>query len=254
MTKIELIQLGDTYPVDFQKIQKFGYESTIFKIETISENNNSAILNRDTVRLSDVDFNFLTNRQVTSDFSVVLVNRPLEGNYFSRPISEKLIVISIFDIESLNIHEGISVEMYIIRFLLAFSTIYKTYNGLSNQAQELMQSNATGCLFDKSIYKPQIAIFFRQPKLSPSVINTLNGKTLPKNFVADLQIEIKKLKIGTYYRLVDWLKENPKKAILITFLIGLIFSELLGNYIYDLIHDHLPFIENAVEQTKKDSL
>ena len=250
MTKIELIQLGDTYPVDFQKIQKFGDSSSIFKVVAISENNNAEILNRETVRLSDNDFSFLTTRQTVADFSVVIVNRPLQGNYFSRPISEKLIVVSIFDIETLNIHEGISVEMYITRFLLAFSTIFQAYSGLSQQATELMQPNATGCLFDKSIYKPQIAIFFRQPKLSPAAINLLNSKTLPQNFLTDLQNDIKKLKIGTYYKLKDWLKENPIWAISITFLIGLIFSELLGNYTYDLIHDCLPFINNATTPTK----
>lgn len=244
MIKIELIQLGDIYPVNFQKIQKFGDNSTIFKIATISENNNAEILNREIVRLSDADFNFLVVQQVTTDFSVVIVNRPLQDNYFSRPISEKLIIVSIFDIESLNIHEGISVEMYILRFLLAFSTIFQVYKGFSQQANELMQRNATGCLFDKSIYKPQIAIFFRQPKLSIAVINILKGKTLPLNFLPDLQDDIKKLKISSYYKLKDWLKENPIIAIAVAFLIGLIFSELLGNYIYDLIKGYLPLINN----------
>ena len=250
MTNIEIIQLGDTYPVDFQKIQNFGDSSSIFSVFAISENNNAEILNRETLRLSDNDFAFLTIRQSFADFSVVIVNRPLEDNYFTRRISESLIVVSIFDIEALNIHEGISVEMYLIRFLIAFSTIYKAYDGLSIQATELMQTNATGCLFDRAIFKPQIAIFFRQPKISPAVITLLQNTTLPRDFLSALQNEIKRLKIGHYYRLKDWLKENPIKAIAITFLIGLIFSELLGNYIYDLIHDCLPFIKNVAQQTK----
>lgn len=245
MIKIELIQLGDTYPVDFQKIQNFGDSSSIFAIASISENNNAEILNRETIRLSDNDFDFLTKRQTIADFSVVIVNRPLQGNYFSRPISTKLIVVSIFDIDTLNIHEGISVEMYINRFLLAFSAIFQAYGGLSPQATELMQPNSTGCLFDKSIYKPQIAIFFRRPKLSPAAISLLKSKTLPQHFLEDLQNEIKKLQIGFYYKLKDWFKENPKKAIGITFFTGLIFSELFGNYVYDLIHDYLPFIKKS---------
>lgn len=247
MTNIELIQLGDTYPVDFQKIKKFGTSSSIFKIDQISEINNAKILNTELIGLSDIDFNFLTSRKIKSDFSVVIVNRPLQNNYFSRRINEKLVVVTIFDIEALNIHEGISIDMYLVRFLLGFSTIFQAYNGLSEQAKELMQPNATGCLFDKSIYKPQIAAFFRQPKLSPAVITLLSEKTLPKNYLTDLQNEIKKLKIGHYYRLKEWLKGNPIKAIAITFLIGLILSELLGNYIYDLIKNYLPFIKNAAQ-------
>lgn len=250
MTKIELLQLGDTYPVDFQKIKKFGDHSSIFKIVEILENNDAEILNRETIRLLDKDFDSFTKRQISADFSVIIVNRPLQDNYFTRPISEELIVVSIFDIESLDIHEGISVEMYLTRFLLAFSTIFQVYNGLSLKATELMQNDTKGCLFDKCIFKPQIAVFFRQPKLSPGVINLLNKKTLPKNFLGNLQNEIKKLKIGTYYKLKDWIKINPIKAIVITFLIGLIFSELLGNYIYDLIHDYLPFVEISTQQTK----
>ncbi|MCX6162915.1 MAG: hypothetical protein NTV87_16465, partial [Ignavibacteriae bacterium] len=121
--------------------------------------------------------------------------------------------------------------------------IFVSYNGLYQQANELMQINATGCLFDKCLYKPQIAMFFRQPILSPAALTLLTAMALPKNFLADLQKAINKLKIGRYYKLKDWFKKNPITAIVITFLIGFIFSELLGNYIYDLIHDFLPFIK-----------
>lgn len=243
MTKIELIQLGDTYPVNFQKIENFGNKSSVFKIINILENNNAEMLNSETLKISDEKFEFLTKLKTNADFTVVIVNRPLDNNFFTRRISSKIIVISIFGIETLNIHEGISSDIYILRFLLAFTTIYNVYHELPISADELMQKNATGCLFDMCIYKPQIATFFRNPKLSPAVVNTLTSKTLPQNFLKNLKKEIKLLKIGNYYQLTDWLKENPIKAIVFTFLIGLIFSELLGNYIYDLISKFLPFLE-----------
>lgn len=239
--KIELIQLGDTYPVNYGKIKKFGEGSSIFKIIDISVSLNANILNENPHQLSDKDFNFSKNLNSDTHFSVVIVNRPLEGNYFTRIISENRIVVSIFEIEKLDIHEGISVEMYIIRFLFAFSTIFKAFNGIPLNECELMQNNATGCLFDKSIFKPQIAIFFRQPKISSAAINALNSKELPQNFLNDLQHEIKKLKIGPYYDIKDWLKKNPIWAILIIYLVGIIFSEILGNYAFNLIQDFLPF-------------
>lgn len=243
MTKIELIRFGDTYPVNFQKIKNFSNKSSIFKIINILENNNPEILNSEILRIYDKDFESLTKLKTDADFTVVIVNRPLEDNFFSRRISNKLIVISIFGIETLNIHEGISLEMYILRFLLAFTTIYNVYNELPISANKLMQKNTSGCLFDMCIYKPQIATFFRNPKLSSAVVNTLTSETLPKNFLNNLKKEIKLLKIENYYQLIDWLKANPVKAIIFTFLIGLIFSELLGNYIYDLLSKFLPLIE-----------
>ncbi|MBA7537782.1 hypothetical protein ES705_35381 [subsurface metagenome] len=159
-------------------------------------------------------------------------------------------MVSIFNIESLNINEGITVEMYLTRFLLAFTTIYHAYNGLKNEAYELMQKNATGCLFDFCQYKPRVAMFFRQPKLSADVVNKLEKKTLPQNYLKSLKKEIGKLKIGIYYKLKDWFKANPIRAIILTLLFGILFSELLGNYIYDLINDYLPFINNLTKTMK----
>lgn len=242
MAKIEIIQLGDIYPVDLNKIKRFGDKSSIFEITTISESNNPEILNKEVFSLNDSDFEYLAERQINSDFAVVLVNRPLECNYLSRLISEKLIVVSIFNIESLNIIEGITAEMYLTRFILAFSTIYHAYDGLKAEASELMQKNASGCLFDFCQYKPQVAIFFRQPKLSIGAINKLEEKPLPQNYLSSLKKEIRSLKIGIYYKLKDWLKANPIKAIILTLILGLLFSELLGNYIYDLVNDYLPII------------
>ena len=112
------------------------------------------------------------------DFNIGIINRPLDGNYFSRRINEKFIVVSTYDFETLEIHEGISVENYFLRFAYAFSIIYQAYNGFRPESSEIIQDNITGCLFDKAILKRQIAIFFKNPHISISAKHTLSKKTI----------------------------------------------------------------------------
>ena len=243
MAVIQLIPLGDIYPLDINTIANFGKKSGVFKIETSDFNiHNNQILSRFPTNLSDSSLNDFEYHLNGADFIVVIVNRELEDNYFSRLLPDRqIVVVTIFGIESLNIHEGISYEMYINRLLLAFSTIYKAYGQLSYElAGNLMQINTTGCLFDMGIHKPDIAKFFRNPHLSEDVKNTLsdNGINNNNDYLIKLERAVKKLEIGSFYKIKDWLKENPIKGLIFTFLISFIFSGLLGNFIYDLIKSY----------------
>lgn len=242
MATIKLIQLGDIYPVNLIKVQNSGNRSGVFNIININENQNAEILNRN-FRIDDFDFNPFIENNGAQDFSVIIINRPLENDYFTRRISEKLIVISTFNIETLGIHEGISIENYIVRFLLAFSVIFQISNRALPEETNIIQNNSTGCLFDKCIYKPDVAKFFRNPHLSTNALAVLNTQNLPQNFVKNLQKEIKKLKISRYYNVSNWLKKNPLLAIIITYFIGFVFSGLTVSYIYELICPYLPFIK-----------
>jgi hypothetical protein len=240
MTTIQIILLGDTYPLSIDKLKKLINKSAIFSIETELQIHNSELLSANVFKpLTDNEISHLSINDSLSTLSIVIVNRPLEANYFSRPISERLIAVSIHDLESLNMHEGITLEMYLSRFIYGFATIYKAFNNRLPTSLEMMQSklmqDGRGCLFDKCMYKPQVALFFKQPKLSIEAIAVLRTKALPINFIETLNKEIKRLRIGKYYVIRDWSKSNPVTAIILTFLIGFVFSELLGNFVYDLI-------------------
>lgn len=114
MAVIQLIPLGDIYPLDIKIIANFGKKSGVFEIETSDFNiHNNQILSQFPTTLLDSSFNDFDHQLNTADFIVVLVNRELENNYFSRLLPGKpIVVVTIFGIESLNIHEGISYEMY----------------------------------------------------------------------------------------------------------------------------------------------
>ena len=86
ITKIELIKLGDLYPLELSRIEKFGSNSKIFRIEKISENLNDEILQETSITLINSKFINFPVEQTGIDFSVVIVNRPLEGNYFTHSI------------------------------------------------------------------------------------------------------------------------------------------------------------------------
>jgi hypothetical protein len=234
--KIDIITLGDIYPVNIDKIKNYIKKSTLFSINTIEEIRNPIDINIENYYISDNEFQNLGNRKTNSNFTIGIIDKPLEGNYFSRRISDKLIVISVHNIEILNIHDGIDTEMYIMRFIYAFVTIYSAFgNKLPESAIEIMNKNSSGCLFDFCQYKPDVVKFFRNPHLSSGSMAFLETRTLPQFFIKKLSKEIKKLKIARYYTLIFWLKKNPILSIIVTFLLSFIFNELLGNYIYDLI-------------------
>lgn len=238
MNNIQIIQIGHNEHVNFKNLKKKFNNSSTFKSYPDVIISNPAFLSKDDLRIFDTELSeIITPNNV--DFSIGIINRPLEGNYLSRRISEKFIVISTFDIETLELADGISIENYILRFTYAFTIIFNAYNGFKIEASEIMQNNITGCLFDKAIYKKQIATFFKNPHISISAKNILNSKTLNENLIPNTENDIKYLKISRYYVYSNWLKRNPILATIIIFISGLLLNELGGNFLYDWITGNL---------------
>jgi hypothetical protein len=242
MANIKLVLLGDTYPLDADKLVKLANRFSTFKVvKRPLEIVNPSILNDPQIPMLISTFkenNDIQNIPLEgANFTVLVIARPLEGNFFSIPISEKLIVVSIFDIDNLNLHEGITPEMFLCRFLLGFSTVFQAYGGLTKEGAELFQKNSRGCLFDQCLIKPEVVKFFRNPSLSDEAKTILNRK-VDKNFIDDVKKDIKKLEIGMYYKLRDWFKENPILAIVITFIVQQLVSEsteMIKGYLYGLL-------------------
>nr|WP_315215960.1 hypothetical protein [uncultured Flavobacterium sp.] len=239
MINIQLIKIGHNDLLNSQNLINKRNSSSIFKFnenELVASNAN--FLNKVELTIHDDELSSININEKT-DFNIGIINRPLDGNYFSRPINKKFIVVSTYDFDTLELHEGISVENYFLRFVYAFSIIYQAYNGLNPQANEIMQDNITGCLFDKATLKKQIATFFKNPHISIAVKHTLSGKTIDAKIISTVENEIKKLKISWYYKYADLMKKNPITATIIIFITSLLLQELGGNFLYDWINGQL---------------
>lgn len=239
MINIQLIKIGHNDLLSLENLINKRNSSSVFKFnenELVASNAN--FLNKAELTIHDNELSTI-NINEKADFNIGIINRPLDGNYFSRPINEKFIVVSTYDFDTLELHEGISIENYFLRFVYAFSIIYQAYNGLNPQASEIMQDNITGCLFDKAILKKQIATFFKNPHISIAAKHTLSGKTIDAKIISTVENEIKKLQISWYYKYADLMKKNPIVATIIIFVSGLLLQELGGNFLYDWIKGQL---------------
>ncbi|MCR4030432.1 MULTISPECIES: hypothetical protein [Flavobacterium] len=238
MTNIQIIKIGHNDHVDFSKLKKRFDSSSTFKSQNDVIVTSPPFLNQDYLTITDQQLMSI-NFNNGSDFSIGIIDRPLQGNFFSRPISENFIVISTFGLEELNLREGITVENYLLRFVYAFTIMFNAYGGFNQQAAEIMQNNISGCLFDRAIYKKQIAIFFKNPHISLSAENILSTKAINAQLIPDTKKDIKKLKISWYYNYSNWLSRNPVWATIIIFISGLLLSDLGGNFIYDWLTGNL---------------
>ena len=234
MINIDILKLGDVNSLNIQEIKNFATQSRIFKINEVVTSPNAEILSQPRQTLLDADLIKIARHTPNVNFTLIVVERPLEGNYFSRRLDEKNIAVTINGLLPLKFHEGISMEKYMLRFILGFSTMCEAYGGLKQEAGEVMQLNPTGCLFDMAIDKTTLQKFFLKPKLSTSAESILEGKTLPDNYLGILKKEIQYLRIGYRYRAIDKSKKYPFVAAVLAFVFALVMYELLGSYLYDL--------------------
>lgn len=238
MTSIQIIKIGHNDYVDFKKLKEKFNSSSTFKSTSDIIVANPDFLNQEILTIFDDQLSTI-NTPHNSDFSIGIINRPLEGNYFTRAINNRFIVISTFDLEGLKLSAGITGENYVLRFVYAFTIMFKAYNGLNPEAVEIMQNNITGCLFDKAIYKKQIATFFKNPHISIAAKNILSAKAINQNLIPNTERDLKKLKISWFYNYSNWLSRNPIWATIIIFVSGLLLNELAGNFLYDWLTNKL---------------
>ena len=118
MINIKLIQIGHNDLINLKNFVKNRNESTVFHFDTsILENLNADFLNKPELTIHNTELAKVLISD-TADFNIGIINRPLDKNWFSQPINDKFIVISTFDFDTLELHEGISLSEQSVRFLV----------------------------------------------------------------------------------------------------------------------------------------
>jgi hypothetical protein len=230
--RIEILKIGNHSPVDTNKLMRI---LRVSKIRGMRESGYREIspefLNQNELLITDEQLSMLS-ASAGYDFAIGLIERPLENNYFTRLVNENMVVVSTYDYYYLRNDYNLPIENFVYRFILAFALVHRTYGRINADWTELLHNNASGCLYDYSVQKSHIFLFFKNPSIDISVRLRLRNLGIDPDFLQSVEYEMKRLKVDHYQRLKDWMVTNPFKTALIAFFLSFFLHDLLGSAVF----------------------
>lgn len=170
------------------------------------------------------------SKQIPTDFNenflVVIVNVPLENNYYTRRLTGNRIVITMHDIYSILENDNIIFENLIIHRIYAYSILYKRYKKIPDHTIKNSHDETRGCLFDMNPYKEDIIYSSRKPIFCDSCYSNQTQNSVPIDFLNSVRKEIKKIRKSNYYLIEGFIKKNPEWSIALSILAAFLINLL----------------------------
>ncbi|MDX5325093.1 MAG: hypothetical protein LPK80_02425 [Bacteroidota bacterium] len=240
-TKIKLVTLGQL-PVEFNRKVIQNHKSGAFElagqIEAFSLNCDS---DGENWEFSDI----LLSGQLPSyddcDFLIAISNVPLEDNYYTRRLENNKIIFTFHEIREYFNHENIPLENMILRLLYGYSLVYRRSGNRIPEIQEFTNfthDETRGCLFDMNGIKSDIVKSCVKPIICPECVLRLESEMVSTDYIQCVKKEISKIRKKLFYRISDYVKSNPIRALLISGLAAILLGTI-GSIIGSWVYEHL---------------
>jgi hypothetical protein len=213
--RIRLIQLG--YPsVDLRKV--LVWPSELFEFE-------GGILHRGDLPNSDGDQWELSKKRLAKvigkhkgvDMVFAVTDRPIERNYYMHRLTDQTCVLSFYQVSGILAASSLQPEMFVLRNIYEMLAVWQELGGkLGAEAYALHHEDTRGCLYDFNADKGEVVRSTEQVGLCPSCKARLTGASVPLGFVDGLEKEIQRIKKPWSYRLFDFVKAHPFRALAIS--------------------------------------
>jgi len=231
--KIRIIILGHL-PADIELTNINEWRSDIFELQGLIENY-ALRSDSDTEDWGYTDQNIsggIPNRG-DEEILFVLMNVPLEDNYYTRRINNNTVVFTFHEISGFLRQQNIPLENVIYRLLYAYSFVYKEHNNKIPQNSEytnFTHDETRRCIYDMNGLKEDIVFSCVEP-----IICLECSERLAKNKISQTQIsraknELRNIKKQLFYRISDWVKRHPVLTVVVSSIWALILS-ILGSVI-----------------------
>lgn len=239
--RVSLVSLGSLkYPVDIAYLE--SWKSNLITIQHGSSvghlpNADGAEWERTNEQLRN-----LLNADTGADFTLGIINSPLEDNYYMRRLGDKVAVLSLFEMAEIVRYSEFTIENFILRNIYELAVLYAANSALiPSDAHSWTHDDVRGCLFDMNANKSDIVFSMHRPTLCDACTARVKSKQISAGFLPDLQKELARIHKARYYRMTEWVKTHPLWALFFTSLsaIGL---NIVASLIFEIAKSCLSWI------------
>lgn len=235
--KIQLCLLGHQRHLD--KIKKLqNYRSKLFHIIECIEIKQLPQSDLDWAYSDSTICNLLSANNVDNtdaDLCLCFIDLPIEDNYFTRDLSQfdsKTVLCSFYQAEEIFAAKNVDLFNYVhgivLNKLVQIATLHRV------DEKYFLHDDTRNCLFDMCGIKEDIAIKYSAPNLCTSCISKIESSAVDKNFLLFLNKEFKSFKKMLFYRILDFIKQRPVLAIVMTSIFTIVIN-VMSSFIYELI-------------------
>ncbi|MCE2677000.1 MAG: hypothetical protein LW632_02530 [Burkholderiaceae bacterium] len=245
MLKISLVTLGHLkYSLKVKELTE--WKSNLLKITQNAQLNHLQDPEGNDQEYLDTQLFELIQADQEADFTVALIGAPLENNYYMRRISEKICVISLFQMAEIVRDANFTIEQYVLRNIYVLVVIYQSNNALIPTGYATWaHDDIRTCLFDMNMDKNDIVFSLHKPQLCTQCTARSQRYQLPNGFLETLKNELKKIQKPIYYRMLDWVREHPILALVFSSLFAISLN-LYASYIFEFIKPCLPWLRDRL--------
>ncbi|PIF71269.1 hypothetical protein [Flavobacterium sp. 2] len=239
-TKITIVFLGQI-PIKIDKTTISKWSSKHFEIENVLNVPITTNADGEDWDYSDDNIKNLLPEVYSGDFLLAITHIPLEDNYYARRFDNNRICATFYEIADFLKVSNIPFENLVYRLLYSYFLIYKRYGDRIPKRSEttnFTHDETRGCLFDMNGIKSDIIYSTNKPQLCNKCIDKLKNEGIEESVLNEIQRELKKIDKDLYYKILDFIQENPIWAIIISSLTAIllgIIGSVLASFIYEII-------------------
>jgi hypothetical protein len=237
--KISLVSLGSLkYPVNTAFLE--AWPSEVLKIQ-----HGYSVGHLPDAEGSDWDYPddqllSLLSSEADCDFTIGLINAPIEDNYYLRRLSDHVAVLSLHEMAEIVHYSEFTLEQYVLRNAYELAVLYAA-NGklIPSDYTTWAHDEIRGCLFDMNSSKPDIVFSLHRPTLCPSCKTRVSAKQVPAALLPALDRELPRIQKSLFIRITEGVKKHPIFALAITAASAVILN-LIASAIFEKAKSVIP--------------
>ncbi|WP_405630865.1 hypothetical protein [Pseudoalteromonas sp. Ld20] len=237
--KIKIVTVGHM-PAEFDSKKLTSWKSKLFTVVGDVENFSlTEDSDGENWEFTDSSLEIVLPKKHDGDFLVVILNVPIQHNYYARRLSDNRVAITFHEMKNILMWDNIPLENLILRLLYSGSLLF-TRSGqripLNSEFTNYTHDETRGCLFDMNGIKTDIIHSCADPIICSDCCERMRKEQVSNSMLSLAQEEIKRIKKPLFYRMAAFVKSHPLWSIAISAVSAIVLGAI-GSYLATVIYE-----------------